>query len=96
MLCQTATTALTPWIERVRDSLDVSFANGAATGDAPAPAVIPSACSGSQTEGQIIKLKLVERQMQVRAKIDRLRARLIGADRPVAIKFAAGPILRAD
>jgi hypothetical protein len=96
MLRQTATTALTPWNERVHDSLVVSFANGAATGDAPAPAVIPPPWSDNQTERQIIKLKLVDRQMHARAKIDRLQGCLIGADRPVAIKFASGPILRTD
>jgi len=32
-----------------------------------------------QTEGQITKLKLVKRQMYVRAKLELLEARLIGA-----------------
>jgi transposase len=35
--------------------------------------------TGEQTEGQITKLKLVKRQMYGRAKLDLLRARLLGA-----------------
>lgn len=35
--------------------------------------------SNGQTEGQITKLKLVKRQMYGRAKLDLLRARLLGA-----------------
>jgi transposase len=34
--------------------------------------------SNGQTEGQITKLKLVKRQMYGRAKLDLLRARLLG------------------
>jgi len=34
--------------------------------------------SNGQTEGQITKLKLVKRQMYGRAKLDLLKARLIG------------------
>ena len=35
--------------------------------------------SNGQTEGHITKLKLVKRQMYGRAKLDLLRARLLGA-----------------
>ncbi len=35
--------------------------------------------SNGQTDGQIIKLKLVKRQMYGRAKLDLLEARMIGA-----------------
>ena len=40
---------------------------------------ITSPWSNGQTEGQITKLKHVERQMYGRRKIDLLQARLIGA-----------------
>ena len=36
--------------------------------------------SNGQTEGQIIKLKLVKRQMYGRAKLDLLRARLVPSE----------------
>jgi hypothetical protein len=41
-------------------------------------AAITPPWSNEQTEGQITKLKLVNRQMYGRAKIDLLQARLIG------------------
>jgi transposase len=67
-----------PWLERARQSLVASFANGV-TKDRDAVAVaITSAWSNGQTEGQITKLKLVKRQMYGRGKIDLLQARVIG------------------
>jgi DNA replication protein DnaC len=69
---------LDPWLERARQSLVASFANGV-TKDRDAVAVaITSAWSNGQTEGQIAKLKLVKRQMYGRGKIDLLQARVIG------------------
>jgi transposase len=79
MLRQKVTSALTPWIERARDSLVASFANGVAKDESAVRAAISSPWSNGQTEGQVTKLKLVKRQMYGRAKIDLLQARLIGA-----------------
>jgi len=71
---------LTPWIERARASLIVSFASGVARDEAAVRAAITSYWSNGQTEGQITRLKLVRRQMYGRGKIDLLQARLIGAE----------------
>ena len=71
---------LTPWIERARSSLVVSFASGVAKDEAAVRAAITSCWSNGQTEGQITRLKLVRRQMYGRGKIDLLQARLIGAE----------------
>ena len=73
-------TELTPWIERARASLIVSFASGVARDEAAVRAAITSSWSNGQTEGQITRLKLVRRQMYGREKIDLLQARLIGAE----------------
>ena len=70
---------LDPWIERARQSLVASFANGVAKDIAAVRAAIVSRWSNGQTEGQITKLKLVKRQMYGRGKLDLLQARLIGA-----------------
>ena len=48
-------------------------------GKAAVRAAIVEPWSNGQTEGQINKLKMVKRQMDGRAKIDLLEARLIGA-----------------
>src|SRR3974390_358280 len=71
---------LTPWIERARGSLIVSFASGVARDEAAVRAAITSCWSNGQTEGQITRLKLVRRQMYGRGKIDLLQARLVGAE----------------
>lgn len=79
MIRQKALTDLDPWIERGRDSLVGSFANGIARDIAAVRAAIATGWSNGQTEGQITKLKLVKRQMYGRGKLDLLEARLIGA-----------------
>ena len=56
-----------------------SFAAEISTGKAAVGAAIVEPWSNGQTEGQINKLKMVKRQMDGRAKIDLLEARLIGA-----------------
>jgi transposase len=58
--------------------LVTSFASGVAKDEAADRAAIALPWSNGQTEGQITNLKLVKRQMYGRAKIDLLRARLIG------------------
>ncbi|MBD9524718.1 ISL3 family transposase [Ensifer sp. ENS02] len=79
MIRRKAENELTPWIDRARDSLVASFANGVVNDRAAVSAAISSPWSNGQTEGQITKLKLVKRQMYGRGKLDLLQARLIGA-----------------
>lgn len=78
MIRRKAEADLVPWIERGRDSLVASFANGVSRDIEAVRAAIVSPWSNGQTEGQITKLKLVKRQMYGRGKLDLLQARLIG------------------
>ncbi len=78
MIRRKAENELTPWIDRARESLVVSFGNGVSKDIQAVRAAIVSPWSNGQTEGQITKLKLVKRQMYGRGKLD-LQARLIGA-----------------
>ena len=55
------------------------FAAGIAADKAAVAAAVVAVWSNGQTEGQVTKLKLVKRQMYGRAKVDLLRARLVGA-----------------
>jgi len=87
---------LAPWIERGRDSLVASFANGVARDIEAVRAAIVSPWSNGQTEGQITKLKLVKRQMYGRGKLDLLQARLIGPHDADCTKFASEPFFHAD
>jgi transposase len=64
--------ALSSWIERAGVSLVASFANGVVRDEVAVRAAITSPWSNGQTEGQIIRLKLVKRQMYGRGKIDPL------------------------
>lgn len=52
---------LIAWIERSRASLVISFANGVAKDEAPVRAAITLTWSNGQTEGEIMRLKLVRR-----------------------------------
>lgn len=70
---------LDPWPEGAKASLVGSFANGVQKDIAAVRNAIISPWSNRQTEGQITKLKLIKRQMDGRAKIDLLQARLVGA-----------------
>lgn len=56
-----------------------SFARGLRDDRPAVTAALSLPWSNGQTEGQITKLKLVKRQMYGRAKLDLLRARLLGA-----------------
>jgi transposase len=60
-------------------SLIASFATGIIRDKTAVRAALTEPWSNGQTEGQIMKLKLVKRQMYGRAKIDLLQARLLGA-----------------
>jgi transposase len=71
--------ALDPWLENAASGLLASFAAGIARDRNAVRAAIVEPWSNGQTEGQITKLKLVKRQMYGRAKLDLLRARLLGA-----------------
>ncbi|MCK1453824.1 transposase [Bradyrhizobium sp. 35] len=67
---------LEPRIDESKRSLIASFANGIANDKGAVHAAITQPWSN---EAHIAKLKLVERQMYGRAKLDLLQARLIGA-----------------
>jgi transposase len=71
--------ALQPWLQEAAASLLASFANGLRADEAAVAAALGEPWSNGQTEGHITKLKLVKRQMYGRAKLDLLRARLLGA-----------------
>jgi transposase len=70
---------LHPWLQNTSSSLLASFANGLRTDQSAVAAALVEPWSNGQTEGQITKLKLVKRQRYGRAKLDLLRARLLGA-----------------
>jgi transposase len=78
MIRNKSLTDLDSWVERARDSLVASFANGVIKDRAAVAAAITSPWSNGQTEGQITKLKLVKHQMYGRGRIDLLQARVIG------------------
>jgi transposase len=70
--------ALETWIDAAMASPLASFAAGIrADRDAVAAAIVQPWSNG-QTEGHITRLKLVKRQIFGRAKLDLLRARLVG------------------
>jgi len=70
---------LEPWIADAKVSAVASFASGIVQDRAAVKAALTETWSNGQTEGQNTKLKLVKRQMYGRAKLDLLRARLLGA-----------------
>ena len=71
--------ALETWISDAKPSLLASFTTGIVNDRAAVMAALTEPWSNGQTEGQNTKLKLVKRQMYGRAKLDLLRARLLGA-----------------
>lgn len=77
MLRARDTNALAPWLLDTEGSLIASFGKGIRADLAAVRAALCEPWSNGQTEGQITKLKLVKRQMYGRAKLDRLRARLV-------------------
>ena len=70
---------LDPWLADAARSEMAVFAAGIAADKAAVAAAVVAVWSNGQTEGQVTKLKLVKRQMYGRAKVDLLRARLVGA-----------------
>lgn len=71
--------ALRPWLEKAAVSLLASFANGLRGDEEAVAAALAKPWSNGQTESHITKLKLVKHQMYGRAKLDLLKARLLGA-----------------
>lgn len=67
------------WIADAKPSLLASFTTGIINDRSAVKAALTEPWSNGQTEGQNTKLKLVKRQMYGRAKLDLLRARLLGA-----------------
>jgi transposase len=70
---------LEPWLVEAKDSELGSFALGIEQDAAAVRAALGLPWSSGQVEGQITKLKLVNRQAYGRAKLDLLRARLLDA-----------------
>ena len=68
-----------PWLAEAASGLLASFSNGIVADRDAVMAALRHPWSNGQTEGQNTKLKLVKRQMYGRAKLDLLRARLLGA-----------------
>ena len=79
MIRQRSSADLHPWLQDAACSLLASFAKGLRADEGAVAAALVEPWSNGQTEGQITKLKLVKRQMYGRAKLDLLRARLLGA-----------------
>lgn len=79
MIRKREVTGLGAWIEEAQQSLMASFAKGLIADQDAVRAAVTEPWSNGQTEGQITKLKMVKRQMYGRAKLDLLRARLLGA-----------------
>jgi len=72
--------ALGPWLARAEASGLAEFASCATSLRqelAAVEAALTTPWSNGQTEGQVTKLKLVKRQMFGRAKVDRLRRRVL-------------------
>jgi transposase len=76
MVRQRDAAALGPWLDAAAAPL-ASCANGLRADQAAAALFLP--LSNGQTVSHITELKLVKRQMYGRAKLDLLRARLLGA-----------------
>jgi transposase len=70
---------LETWISDAKPRLLASFTTGIVNDRSAVKAALTESWSNGQAEGQNTKLKLVKRQMYGRAKLDRLRARLLGA-----------------
>jgi transposase len=67
------------WLDDASSGPMASFARGLRDDQHAVAAALSLPWSNGQTEGHITKLKLVKRQMYGRAKLDLLRARLLGA-----------------
>jgi transposase len=79
MIRQRKAADLRSWLQDAASSLLASFASGLQADESAVAAALDEPWSNGQTEGHITKLKLVKREMYGRAKLDLLRARLLGA-----------------
>ena len=79
MIRQRNASGLIAWLDDASSGPMASFARGLSDDQHAVAAALSLPWSNGQTEGQITKLKLVKRQMYGRAKLDLLRARLLGA-----------------
>jgi transposase len=70
---------LEAWLDDASASPMAGFARGLRADQAAVAAALRLPWSNGPTEGHITKLKLVKRQMYGRAKLDLLRARMLGA-----------------
>ena len=70
---------LEAWLDDASAGPIGGFARGLRADQPAVAAALRLPWSNGQTEGHITKLKLVKRQMYGRAKLDLLRARLLGA-----------------
>jgi transposase len=79
MIRQRNASGLIAWLDDASPGPMASFARGLRDDQRAVRAALSLPWSNGQTEGHITKLKLVKRQMYGRAKLDLLRARLLGA-----------------
>ena len=79
MIRQRDASLLDAWFDDASSGPLPSFARGPRNDLRAVRAALSLPRSNGQTEGQITRLKLVKRQMYGRAKLDLLRARLLGA-----------------
>jgi transposase len=79
MIRQRKAADLRSWLQDAASSMLASFASGLQADESAVAAALDEPWSHGQTEGHITKLKLVKREMYGRAKLDLLRARLLGA-----------------
>jgi transposase len=79
MIRQRKAADLRSWLQDAASSMLASFASGLQADESAVAAALDEPWSNGQTEGHITKLKLVKREMYGRAKLDLLRARLLGA-----------------
>lgn len=70
---------LKAWLKDAAAGPLASFARGLKADQPAVAAALALPWSNGQTEGQITKLKIIKRQMYGRAKLDLLRARLLGS-----------------
>ena len=70
---------LDAWLDEALSGPLASFARGLRDDQRAVRAALSLPWSNGQTEGHITRLKLVKRQIYGRAKLDLLRARLLGA-----------------
>lgn len=79
MIRRRAPTELACWLDEAACGPLAAFARGLRKDQPAVAAALSLPWSNGQTEGHITRLKLLKRQMFGRAKLDLLRARLLGS-----------------